>query len=226
MTIAAEVTLNANLESILGGGEGGGYLRIILCGSGAVIPVVAGTCVLEDATIPQLIGPQVGSTPISQLLFGNDVITPNGTFYEIAVLDGRKNVVQAGMYQFAQAGGPNTVDLSTATQIPAPAPAQPWSPYQAITWTTNAGNLQLSGVNARTFDVTLEANVGTLQMTNFAPGTLVQLIIAQDATGGRAFPWPANVKNPPLVDAAANSITTAQFIARAGGNLYPVLGWS
>lgn len=115
MPTAPGVTLTANLASIIGETEGGGYLRITLCGSGPVIPVVAGTCVLEDATIPQYVGPQVGSTPIQAILFGNDVITPgpNTTFYEIAVLDSNKDVIQAGLYQFLNSAG--AVDLSSAT---------------------------------------------------------------------------------------------------------------
>lgn len=119
MPVTPQITLTANLESILAGAETGGYLRITLCGSGPVIPAVPGTCVLADATIPQIIGPQVGSTPLSIELYGNDVIVPGPdvTFYEIAVLDDDQNVIQAGNYRFDGAG---TIDLSEAAQIVAP----------------------------------------------------------------------------------------------------------
>jgi len=219
------VTLVADLESILGGAQEPGYLRVTLIGFGPVIPVVPNSGVLADAGVPQLKGPQ-GNTAISILLYGNDVITPGGTLYEVAVLDSSQNVVQSGLYQFGQLSGPNTVDLTVATQIQQPPIAAPWQAYLAIIWTSAGGNLALSGVMASTFDITLDASVGTLTVGNFAPGTLVQFIIQQDATGNRAFPWPANVKNPPLVDMVANSITTALFTARANGNLYPILGWS
>ena len=110
---APGVTLTANLASIIGEAEGGGYLRVTLCGYGPMIPVVAGTCVLEDAGVPQYVGPQVGAAPVSVTLFGNDVITPgpNVTFYEIAVLDSNKDVIQAGLYQFLNSAG--AVNLST-----------------------------------------------------------------------------------------------------------------
>lgn len=107
------ITLTANLETILGGTALAGYLRITLCGIGPVVPSVPGVGVISDAGIPRLIGPQ-GSGPLSQQLYGNDVIVPAGTFYEIAVLDENKNCIQSGQYQFTGSG---TFDLSTAQQI-------------------------------------------------------------------------------------------------------------
>lgn len=118
MTVSAGVTLTANLESILGGTAEAGFLRITLCGFGPVLPSVPGVAMLADAGVPQLIGPQVGSTPISQKLWGNDVITPAITFYEIAVLDQNKEVIQVGAYQFGNADG--TVDLSSVAQFTGP----------------------------------------------------------------------------------------------------------
>jgi hypothetical protein len=108
------VTLTANLQSILAGGELGGFVRITLCGFGPVLPCVPGTAMLADAAIPQVIGPQEGATPITQKLYGNDVIRPLNTFYEIAVLDQNKNVIQAGLYQFDNAAG--SVELCSAPQ--------------------------------------------------------------------------------------------------------------
>jgi hypothetical protein len=121
MPVTPGVTLTANLETILAaGGAGvrlGGYLRITLCGFGPVLPRIPGVGMLANAGIPQFVGPQL-STALSQLLWGNDVITPAATFYEIAILDQDKNVIQTGLYQFANAAG--AVDLSQATQIVGP----------------------------------------------------------------------------------------------------------
>jgi hypothetical protein len=69
---------------------------------------------LADAGVPQLVGPQVASAPLSVVLFGNDVITPANTFYEISVLDSNKDVVQSGNYQFT---GAAIFDLSTVFPI-------------------------------------------------------------------------------------------------------------
>lgn len=116
MPLTPAITLNANLDSILGGNEGG-YLRITLCGYGAQLPAVPGVGMIADAGIPQYIGPQVGSTALSTPLWGNDVIAPGNTFYEIAVLDANRDVIQTGIYQL---GGSGPIDLTLADQILAP----------------------------------------------------------------------------------------------------------
>lgn len=115
--LTPQITLTANLETILAGAAEAGYLRITLCGYGPVCPAVPGTAMLADSGVPQYVGPQVGSTPLSVTLFGNDVITPAGTFYEIAVLDYRKNVIEAQIYQFT---GTQTIDLSSAAPVTGP----------------------------------------------------------------------------------------------------------
>jgi hypothetical protein len=108
--LTPQITLTADLESILAGAQTAGYLRITLCGFGPIPPNVPGTCMLADAGIPQIVGPQVGATQISILLYGNDVIQPlnadgsPATFYEIAVLDSNKNVIQSANYRLTGAG--------------------------------------------------------------------------------------------------------------------------
>ena len=109
-------TLTANLKSVLGT-DSSGYLEITLCGFGPQLPIVPGTLgsniVLADAGIPQLVGP--GPT-ITQVLWGNDQIRPSSTFYSIAVLDAKKNVVQAANYVLTGSSG----NLSTLIPIIAP----------------------------------------------------------------------------------------------------------
>lgn len=121
---APGVTVKANLESVLGAGFVGGFLRITLCGFGATIPRVSGAGVIADAGIPLLAGPQAdGAHPVTQLIWGNDLITPAGTFYEIAILSSTQEVIQAGMYQFVNTAG--TVDLAGAQQLVGPAGVAP-----------------------------------------------------------------------------------------------------
>jgi hypothetical protein len=117
--LPGQFQLQANLGSITGDPVGG-YLRITLCGFGPVVPFwkpgPAG--MLANAGVPQTYGPQVGSTPLLVTLWTNTSITPDGTFYEIAVEDASRNVIQCGNYQFSTSGV--TVDLSTAVQIVSP----------------------------------------------------------------------------------------------------------
>lgn len=115
MPITPGVTLTATMKTILGNAALQGYLRITLCGFGPVLPVVPTVCMLGDASIPQKLGP---NTTFSQVLWGNDVISPANTFYEIAMLDQDENVIQAGIYQFLNSAG--SIDLSAATQIVGP----------------------------------------------------------------------------------------------------------
>ena len=116
MSLTAQITLSAKMSSVLGVGEDG-YLRITLCGFGQIMPSVPGTAMLADAGVPQTVGPGGSSSPLTQLIWGNDVISHANTFYEIAVLDSARNVIQCGNYQFTGSG---TIDLSTATQIVTP----------------------------------------------------------------------------------------------------------
>jgi hypothetical protein len=72
------------------------------------MPKISGTSMLAQIQ-KKIIGASI-STPI----YGNDAISPSGTYYAISVVDSQNNVVQSGMYQFTGSG---TQDLSSATQL-------------------------------------------------------------------------------------------------------------
>jgi len=94
-------TLTANLHSVLGPANAG-YLEITLCGFGPLLPSINGQNeMLSDAGIPQVVGP--GPT-ITATIWGNDQIVPASTFYCIAVMDDKKNIVQAANYRLAGSG--------------------------------------------------------------------------------------------------------------------------
>jgi hypothetical protein len=112
--LTPQIMLTASLESIVGAAAVGRYLRVALCGYGPQPPPVSGTCMLADAGVPQLVGPQENGTPISIELFGNDVIAPPNTFYEISVPDQNLDVIQSAMYQLTGSG---TFDLSQLAPI-------------------------------------------------------------------------------------------------------------
>jgi hypothetical protein len=95
MPITPGVTLTATTKNFMGNAALQGYLRITLCGFGPVLPSVPTVCMLANAGVPQFLGP---ASSFSQLLWGNDVIAPVNTFYEVAMLDTNKNVIQAGIY--------------------------------------------------------------------------------------------------------------------------------
>ena len=116
-TPTPQITLTATLldysGNTLGSATAPAWLRIALCGFGQSLPAVPGAG--NIAKVTSWAGGDIPFTgsQISVKLWGNDVISPAGTFYSISVLDTNKNVVQSGVYTFA---GTTTVDLSQAVQ--------------------------------------------------------------------------------------------------------------
>lgn len=118
MLLTPQITLTATLQDFCGNAAGTAAnpakLRIALVGYGPVLPCIAAT-----SNIAQ-VGPWYyysTGEEISIKLWGNDVITPAGTYYEIAIIDGDGNMVQCGAYQFT---GTQTIDLSSAVQVVPP----------------------------------------------------------------------------------------------------------
>jgi hypothetical protein len=81
-----------------------GYFRITLCGYGPIRPTIPGTCHLADAGVPQVVPVDATTGKMDVMIYGNDVIDPPGTFYEVAVLDQNKDVVQANNFLFTGSG--------------------------------------------------------------------------------------------------------------------------
>jgi hypothetical protein len=69
------------------------------------------------------------------------------------------------------------------------------------------------------FIITLTGNVTVPSIVNMKPGQLVAFVIKQDAVGGRAFPWPANVFGAADIGTGPNEITSQLFLSD-GVNLY------
>lgn len=120
------ITLTATLDDLVGNAAGSSSnpakLRICLCGYGPQLPRIVGTTMLAK------VGPTnffSSGSAISTLIWGNDVITPAGTYYSIEILDGNDNVVQCGTYILTGGG---TQDLSNLQPVIPPVPLQPGNP--------------------------------------------------------------------------------------------------
>jgi hypothetical protein len=94
------------------------WLRIALCNFGSQLPRVPGAGVIGKVSSWFVDVPYYG-TPGSISLWGNDQITPSGTYYAISILDANKNVVQTNLYVFT---GTATIDLSSADPFNPPNP--------------------------------------------------------------------------------------------------------
>jgi hypothetical protein len=203
------VTLTATLQTIFGADDAGGKIRITLCGFGQTLPLITGTSMLARLQVTTVVG---SAGTFSTLLWGNYQITPANTFYEIAILDDKNNVVQSGMYQF-QAGG--TFDLSNLTQIyPPPPPSIFFLPLVL----TDAPNVTFNGFANISFKLVLNQNTNGI-FINMLNKPLIIVRIVQNGTGGWTFTWPANVRNGGVVNPAPTAVSTQIFTADSDGSL-------
>lgn len=222
MSLSPQIALTITLKDFSGGEIGSvsspAYVRVALCNFGQFLPRIAGTTMIGDvASWPGDITYE--GAPISLLLWGNDVITPAGTYYAISILDADKNVLQTAAYVF---NGVITADLSTLSPMfPSYSPTVMGGSVIIPPSATPEFNCDL--VNGPiTFDFTLTQNVTSSTLLAPFPGQIVNFIIAQNGTGGFTFVWPTNVLGPGTIAPGANAITIQSFVARADGNLYPL----
>lgn len=217
---APRITLIGTLQDIFGAAIEGAALVFQLCGYGSDVPRVAGTSLLAQ-TAPEKV--EVGENgQFSKSLYGNDVITPAGTFYTVQVQNSNGDVVQTNAYRFEGSG---STDLSTAAiydhDFVPPKPEVSGGvveqPYAAVV------EFDASLVKGPiTFELTLTGNVESSTLIKVAPGQIVTFVLAQDAAGNRTFAWPGNVKNAQDIDPTADAVSIQSFIARASGYLYPL----
>lgn len=118
MAAVPEVTLTVTLQDFTGDDVSNGALIITLCGFGQTLPRIEGTSMIArpgPLTFKLAAGTSEGIS-----LWGNDQITPLAfdgsplTYYSIALVDNKNNIVQSGIYQFI---GEQTIDLSDAPQL-------------------------------------------------------------------------------------------------------------
>src|ERR1700733_14831369 len=112
------VTLTANLQTI-SGVEDAGYCTISLVGFGDSIPLAsepAGSGGHIEVVLSTLSCKAIAGTNglISQVLFGNDVITPPHTTYVVQIFSDLGGFISEGRYSITGSG---SVDLSTLVQI-------------------------------------------------------------------------------------------------------------
>ena len=176
------ITLTALLQDIAGHPLGSAAnpckLCIALCGYGPYLPKIAGTSMLARVG-PIYLESTNGS--FSTPLWGNDVITPSGTYYTVALLDGQGNVVQCAAYTLTGSG---TQDLSgilptippygfpigNLVYRPCTGSGRNWTaPGKAIVVTYNGINMP-QGASFPINSYTLDSS-GTQITLNFVPDT-------------------------------------------------------
>lgn len=212
--LTPQITLEATLQDISGNTAGTpanpAKMRIALAGFGLTLPCIVGTSSLVRVGPKDYLDTGAGATAE---LWGNDVITPAGTYYAITLLDGDGNILQCGAYRFS---GTATIDLSDAEQIiPGAAPIGVY-----VVPIINCGQVVFDGKKGTGQSLTLTMNVTSSSAQNFTSGTVVPFFIKQDATGGRTFAWPANFIGPPAINMNPNGVTTSMWYLGSDGNYH------
>jgi hypothetical protein len=219
------LTVNGTAKDILAQNVQNAQIRIQLCNFGNYTPRVAGTALLARTAPIEVNTAADGTFAVN--LYGNDVITPGGTYYTFVFLDNRKNVVQVNAYQFVD--GVNVADLSLVTPYnPSVVVSAGMTVSGVLVTVPYASPLALSGTYGSppsslvTFDITLTGNVALSTLDTVVAGAIYTFIIVEDGVGGHTFSWPANVVHADAIDTTANAINIQSFVARADGNLYPI----
>lgn len=211
MPLTPQITLTFDLMDYSGQEIGTSiqpaYLRIILAGFGAVLPRISGTAMIGKVTSWPGDIPYIGAGPQQVMLWGNDVITPLGTYYCISVLDDKRNIIQSGVYQFM---GTQTIALSAATQV---APSPGWVNTAGIIIITFQQNLILPGTGSQMsiYQVTLTADVTSNVFAALTPGLIV-FDIQQDAGGSHQWIWPSIVEGGGTVNPLPTTKSTQLFV--------------
>lgn len=107
----ATVAVTATLQDFASDADVGALI-VTLCNFGSQVPRVAGTALVVDAGPTEY--PAASNGQVTVNLWGNDVITPSGTYYCIAVANENGDMLQVNLYQFTGAG---PFDLSTTPPI-------------------------------------------------------------------------------------------------------------
>ena len=222
MPLSPLITLTINLLDLQGNQIGSvanpAFVEIALANFGPTLPRISGTGnLVKVGPVSQRI-PYEGA-PLIVDLWGNDVITPAGTYYVISLFDDDLNLLQSGAYVF---NGTISADLSTLPQsFPSAASTVMGAEVTLQPSATPTFNCGLVNGPIEFYLLLTENVTASTLLPNFA-GQIVLFRLVQNATGGWTFVWPTNVKNASVIDGVANSTTAQAFFVAGNGNAYPL----
>lgn len=190
---APQITLQGFILGIFGE-PNPAKIIVMLCGFGAQAPRVVGTAMLAPTAPVEVECGADGS--YSFQLYGNDQITPAGTYYTVLISDSDGNMVQLNAYQFA---GTHTYDLSNLNPyMPVPSPPVPsgavlLNPAGGLGSTqvinsniTIVGNLQVDGTTTFNFGMYAVPINGGNPFFDGSKGYGQQLTLTEDVTASTA----------------------------------------
>jgi hypothetical protein len=204
--------------------DAGALAYFDLVGAGEILPnaVTSGKILSGAVTNAKL-----GNLAVTEAKLGTDAVTSakikaaavtedkiaSGAVTETKIADGAITAgkLQPGIpidMQDALLGSPELRDYAETSPTPG----------------ISGGTLTLDLESGNVFEVTLTQDVTSLVLVHppsAGRAGSCSLILKQDATGGRAFTWPAAVKwaggAPPAITSAANAVDVYALITRDGG---------
>ena len=227
----ALITVTGTLKDPSGTALNGGKVTFTLANLAGNLPYVSGTTILVPVSVTVASN---SSGAFTVTLYGNDAITPANSVYNVNFND-----MYAASYSLTGSG---PIDLDSTipnSSTPAPSGALPTAlltsnnTFSASNTFTGAVTLSgsVTGVvplpqstvtfsatptfdatNKSLFTITLTGNVTSSTLSNAVAGQIIVLKIVQDATGGRTFVYPTNVKGGMDISTVANAINTQAFI--------------
>jgi hypothetical protein len=129
------VTITGNLQDLTGAANVGS-LNFELVNFGTNVPRITGTSILAQISNPVI--STAGSFSIT--LWGNDVITPSGTYYNVSFFNSSGGLVATIPYLFTGSG---SFDISNL----APLVTTPTTPIPSIGFPNVTGNIAVSQMN-------------------------------------------------------------------------------
>lgn len=108
---------------------------------------------------------------------------------------------------------PSAVQQIITSAIPVPAiPTSSGQPFvfSIVPFSATPSFIGSPNVDMR-FQITLGGNVTSSTLSGLSAGAKITFQIIQDATGGRTFAWPSNVKNAQAVGSSPNEIDIQEF---------------
>jgi hypothetical protein len=222
MPLTPLISLTINLLDLQGDQIGSvanpAFVEIALANFGPTLPRISGTGNLAKVGPFSQRIPYEGA-PLAVELWGNDVITPAGTYYVISLFDDDLNLLQTGAYVF---NGTISADLSTLPQaFPSAASTVMGAEVTLQPSATPSFNCGLVNGPVEFYLLLTENVTASTLLPNFA-GQIVLFRLVQNATGGWTFAWPTNVENPSVINGVAGSTTAQAFFVASNGNAYPL----
>ena len=132
------VTLSGNIQDLTGSANAGKII-VTLVNFGTTLPVITGTTSLASLSV---IATANGSGAYSVALWGNNQISPSGTFYQITVQGADGSTILTAAYQFLTGG---TFDLSNLQQM-SPSAGQTITSPQYVQLTANGIQTMTAGL--------------------------------------------------------------------------------